>query len=868
MAKNPAKRAAPRAKAKPAPVAASPKPTRVSDELLAFLRSRPAADTIGPSHPRPPQHPFLGLPMPPPGVRPTNDPPPKGMAMDEGQFGELAGQGIGGAWGSWATGGMWGEGLWFLGYPYLAELAQRTEYRNITETVAEEMCRKFIDLNTSGKEDKSAKITKLTAALKKFNVREVFKRATERDGFFGMGPIYIDTGDTDNPNELKMPLLLNKGKIKKGQLRGFVSLDPTWMSPVNYNSTDPLKTDYFVPSLWYVMGKQVHASRLIFLRSREVPDILKPAYNFGGLSLSQMALPAVNNFLRTRQSISDLVHAFTVFALKTNWNAIIADPDIMMRRLAAFVLGRDNKGLMLLDKDTEELDNISVPLGGLSDLQAQAMEQMAFPAQQPIIKLWGTTPKGLNSCLPADAIIETDRGDVPIIDVRVGDKVMTRSGFAPIAWVGCVGYAAEFVEIKTETATIRCTANHPIWIPSISAFVPAENVRPGHHLLFRGETNNSRNMDLRSHGVAAGGATEGTGNTTYPNLTVGQCCCFIVKYGERTTDLPSYRGGIASIISTAITKTINRTISNYCGEAFTQHCMEWISSFTEELALTREYAAGAEASSSWRTPAELSIVATHAGARASTPYVRQRQSRSALANALSAARNFFRFVGVQDFARGSAELRLAAAHAEKHTCVGITKVTSPSGRNTQRSEIQRVISSERVPARWHASEPIYDIQVAAGHLPEFFANGVCVHNSGDAEVRNWYDRVHSKQESGGFGPGITTALEVIQLSEFGEIDPEIGFKFEALWELDDAGKAAVDKTRADADSVRIADGVIDNEEARTRLAADPESPYHGLEGPAPEPPDPMGGGNEEDDDASKVDHGAVEGETSGANSGV
>lgn len=520
--------------AKPAAASASPrtaKPFQISDEALRYLAT-------GSKKLEAPEHPFLGLPKPPPGVRPKNDPVPKGMAMDDaGQFGTgVQGVGgIGGAWGAWATQGAWGEGLFFLGYPYLAELAQRTEYRNITETVAEEMCRKWIDINASGDEKKTDKVVKITAAMKKFSLREVFKRAMERDGFFGMGPIYIDTGDTDNPDELKLPLAISKGKIAKGQLRGFVSLDPTWMSPANYNSVDPLKPDYFVPTLWYVMGKQVHASRIIFIRSREVPDLLKAAYNFGGLSLSQMALPAVNNFLRTRQSVSDLVHAFTVFTLSTNWDAIIADPEVMMRRLAAFVLGRDNKGLMLVDKNLEEMSNISVPLSGLDALQAQAQEQMAFPAQQPIVKMLGSTPKGLNA-------------------------------------------------------------------------------------------------------------------------------------------------------------------------------------------------------------------------------------------------------------------------------------------------------------------------------------------TADGEIRVWYDRVHAKQESA-IGAAVLTALQVIQLSEFGEIDPEIGYEFKALWELDDAGKAAVDKTKADSDSVRIADGVIAPEDARTRLAADPMSPYHGLEGPAPEPPD-NGMDPDLSDVANKIDKEGAEGSESGANSGA
>ncbi|MGF6605041.1 hypothetical protein P3T23_009802, partial [Paraburkholderia sp. GAS448] len=46
--------------------------------------------------------------------------------------------------------------------------------------------------------------------------------------------------------------------------------------------------------------------------------MLKPAYAFGCLSLSQIAKPYVDNWLRTRQSVSDLLHSFSTMVLKTN----------------------------------------------------------------------------------------------------------------------------------------------------------------------------------------------------------------------------------------------------------------------------------------------------------------------------------------------------------------------------------------------------------------------------------------------------------------------------------------------------------------------------------------------------------------------
>jgi hypothetical protein len=81
-----------------------------------------------------------------------------------------------------------------------------------------------------------------------------------------------------------------------------------------------------------------------------------------------------------------------------------------------------------------------------------------------------------------------------------------------------------------------------------------------------------------------------------------------------------------------------------------------------------------------------------------------------------------------------------------------------------------------------------------------------------------------------FADPLTKVLQIIQLSEFGEIDPDIVFEFETLYGMDDVEKATVRKTDADTDAVLVSIGAISPDEARARLAADPESGYDSLEG--------------------------------------
>ena len=373
----------------PEPPAVEPRPTLTPDPGPAFnaMKIRPSGRAK--RDPEPIQRTFeqmFPVAPSPPGV-------PDGvvMAMDNAlqPFWNFAGQ------------GLYGEGVIWLGFPYLAELTQRPEYRMITETRAKEMTRKGFELISAADDDPKAegRLKELDQACKDFSVIEHLRVAAEHDGFFGGGQIYIDTGAGDKPAELQSPLLVTKEKIPKGGLRGFKNIEAMWSYPGGYNSTDPLHDEYFKPSTWYVNGKTVHHTRLLTMISAPVPDILKPAYSFRGVSMSQRAKPYVDNWLRTRQSVSDITHSFSVMVLISNLASQLGgDPwDTIWSRADEFNALRDNRGLFIIDKENEDFKNVSAPLGTLDALQSQAQEQLCSISQTPAVKLLGIQPAGLNA---------------------------------------------------------------------------------------------------------------------------------------------------------------------------------------------------------------------------------------------------------------------------------------------------------------------------------------------------------------------------------------------------------------------------------------------------------------------------------------
>ena len=368
----------------------SAKPLNVSSAAVALSRVEKAQ----------PVNPFIPAKHPK-GIGQTG----AGMAMDDAFSASVGWSG-----GAYVDTGLPGEGLHFLGYPYLAELAQRPEYRRVSETIAMEMTRRWIRITAKGEDDKSKRIAKISERLECLGARDVFRRAVEQDGFFGRAHVYIDLGTTDDSLELVTPIgdgrdAASKAKIGRGSLKGLRTIEAVWCYPSGYNTTNPLADNWYKPTHWYVQGRQVHRSRLLTFVAHEVPDLLKPAYSFGGLSMSQVLKPSVDNWLKTRESVSDLISSFSVSGVKIDMASALTvggNPDDFFRRIDLFTNLRDNRNTMVLNKavgtdPAEEFFNVSTPLGTLDHLQAQAQEHIASAASMPLVKFLGITPSGLNA---------------------------------------------------------------------------------------------------------------------------------------------------------------------------------------------------------------------------------------------------------------------------------------------------------------------------------------------------------------------------------------------------------------------------------------------------------------------------------------
>jgi phage-related protein (TIGR01555 family) len=401
---------------------------RILAAAQAMPKSETAFDYVHPKRPEPTE---MGkFPELPPGVLPrtlptlATDSATATLGMDILLPGEtkrtalaMDGNVFAPAWGFFGGGVGLGNGFWFPGYPYLAELTQISEYRAPCETIATEMTRKWFELQSrSGAKkkpkddaeaegqteagDKTEKIAQIMARFEELKVRELFKKAALLDAEFGRAQIYLNIDDADE-RVRQLPLELTPESIEKGSLKSIACIEPYWSTPYSWNSMYPERSDFYRPTSWYVTGRKTHTTRLLTFIGREVPDLLKPAYNFSGISMIQLGELAVNMWLRTRKAVNDLINNFSIPVLHTDLAATLEEgaPEGsgLLPRLQAFTMTRNNQMVAAINKDTELLEFAEATLASLDKLQAQSQEHMAAVWHTPLIKLFGVVPTGLNA---------------------------------------------------------------------------------------------------------------------------------------------------------------------------------------------------------------------------------------------------------------------------------------------------------------------------------------------------------------------------------------------------------------------------------------------------------------------------------------
>lgn len=318
----------------------------------------------------------------------------------------------------------------FVGYGVLSGLVQNGLIRAGVEMRSNEMTRKWGKLVSIGEDDneidndeQNDKIKALEKAMKRFKVKDMLNKAASFCGYFGGCLGFIDTGEKQE--NLANPLILSPITFKQGSFKGIQLIEPYNISPGFYNSTNPLFRDYYKPNVWYIQGVPVHESRLLYFAENELPVMLKPAYNFFGLSLAQKVLDAVSHYTANRESASRLLNKYSLMVVKTNMQEVLSGGfDTQLRqRMTYFNQNRDNDGCAVIDKDSEDIVVMTTSLSGVTDLVRQSMEYVAAMFNEPVTKMWGISPAGFNT---GDADLQNHYDNIESLQEKIFREPLNR----------------------------------------------------------------------------------------------------------------------------------------------------------------------------------------------------------------------------------------------------------------------------------------------------------------------------------------------------------------------------------------------------------------------------------------------------------
>lgn len=291
----------------------------------------------------------------------------------------------------------WYSSQGFIGYQIAAVIAQHWLVDKACSMPARDAIRQGYDVTVNNGEGADPRILDaIKQADKAYGVAKQMRELIHFGRVFGIR-VAIYKVDSTDPEYYQKPF--NLDGVTPGSYRGISQVDPIWMTPVLTSSSlnDPASMRFYDPEFWMIQGVKYHRSHLCVFVPFPVTDILKPSYQFGGVSLPQRIYERVYAAERTANEAPQLAITKRSTVLKVNGPAFLANIDKSVENLENWALLRDNYGVKVIDKESEDAVQFDTALG---DLDATIMTQyqlVAAIANVPATKLLGTTPKGFNS---------------------------------------------------------------------------------------------------------------------------------------------------------------------------------------------------------------------------------------------------------------------------------------------------------------------------------------------------------------------------------------------------------------------------------------------------------------------------------------
>lgn len=284
----------------------------------------------------------------------------------------------------------------FIGYQACAMIAQHWLVSKACATPAKDAIRKGWEITVNdGTEIEPEILADLRKADSRYKLRQNLVEFVKFGRVFGIRIAMFKVESTD-PEYYTKPF--NLDGVIKGSYKGISQIDPYWMAPeLNQPAAaDPSDIDFYEPTYWRIGGLRIHKSHLIIMRGDDVPDILKPTYLYGGISVPQKIYERVYAAERTANEAPQLALTKRTNILKTDVEAALANQAAFENKMMEWAYYRDNYGIKIIGTD-DEMDQKDTALGDLDVTIMTQFQLVASIANVPATKLMGTSPKGFNA---------------------------------------------------------------------------------------------------------------------------------------------------------------------------------------------------------------------------------------------------------------------------------------------------------------------------------------------------------------------------------------------------------------------------------------------------------------------------------------
>jgi len=202
--------------------------------------------------------------------------------------------------------------------------------------------------------------------------------------------------DSDDKDYYYKPF--NADGVTPGSYKGISQIDPYWVTPQldTEAAGAPASIHFYEPTWWNVAGKLIHRTHLVIFRTEEVPDILKPTYIYGGVSIPQKIYERVYAAERCANEAPLLALTKRTDVIKADMSQAVANEPSFTARVQQWVFNRDNYGIKMIGQE-EEMQQFDTSLADLDAVIMTQYQLVAAAANVPSVKLLGTAPKGFNS---------------------------------------------------------------------------------------------------------------------------------------------------------------------------------------------------------------------------------------------------------------------------------------------------------------------------------------------------------------------------------------------------------------------------------------------------------------------------------------